>query len=133
MPAHLGFQPGLTVPHERQPDRGQRALSGQLLAFPDDGRELQPEGLQALTQSELELLQKQPNDDPKGHVEWVPRGVDLAQPYIEHAKRHNEDARIVFEVADACALPYPAQSFDRRILVRRRSAPCRWSTLQPAP
>ena len=41
------------------------------------------------------------------------RGVDLAQPYIEHARRHNEDARIAFEVADACALPYPAQSFDR--------------------
>jgi len=41
------------------------------------------------------------------------RGVDLAQPYIEHARHHNEDARIAFEVADACALPYAAQSFDR--------------------
>ena len=41
------------------------------------------------------------------------RGVDLAQPYIELARRHNEDARIAFEVADACALPYTAQSFDR--------------------
>ncbi|HWT18381.1 MAG TPA: class I SAM-dependent methyltransferase, partial [Variovorax sp.] len=41
------------------------------------------------------------------------RGVDIALPYIEHARRHNEDARIVFEVADACSLPYPAQSFDR--------------------
>ena len=41
------------------------------------------------------------------------RGVDVAQPYIEHAKRHNQDARIVFEVADACALPYPDRSFDR--------------------
>lgn len=41
------------------------------------------------------------------------RGVDIALPYIEHARRHNEDARIVFEVGDACSLPYPAQSFDR--------------------
>lgn len=41
------------------------------------------------------------------------RGVDIALPYIEHARRHNEDARIVFEVADACSLPYPAHSFDR--------------------
>ncbi|MDM0000859.1 class I SAM-dependent methyltransferase [Variovorax sp. J22P240] len=41
------------------------------------------------------------------------RGVDLAQPYIEHARRHNQDARIVFEVADACALPFPDGNFDR--------------------
>jgi ubiquinone/menaquinone biosynthesis C-methylase UbiE len=41
------------------------------------------------------------------------RGVDVAQPYIEHAKRHNQDARIVFEIADACALPFPDRSFDR--------------------
>jgi len=41
------------------------------------------------------------------------RGVDVAQPYIEHARRHNQDARIVFEVADACALPFPDRNFDR--------------------
>ena len=41
------------------------------------------------------------------------RGVDLAPPYIEHARRHNQDARIAFDVGDACALPYPAQGFDR--------------------
>src|SRR6478735_8531611 len=41
------------------------------------------------------------------------RGVDLAQPYIEHARRHNQDARIVFEVADACALPFADKHFDR--------------------
>ncbi|MDM0105526.1 class I SAM-dependent methyltransferase [Variovorax sp. J22R24] len=41
------------------------------------------------------------------------RGVDLAQPYIEHARRHNQDARIVFDVADACALPFPDRDFDR--------------------
>ncbi|MDM0075861.1 class I SAM-dependent methyltransferase [Variovorax sp. J2P1-59] len=41
------------------------------------------------------------------------RGIDMAQPYIEHARRHNQDARIVFEVGDACALPFPERSFDR--------------------
>lgn len=41
------------------------------------------------------------------------RGVDLAEPYIAHARRHNQDPRIVFEVADACALPFPDRSFDR--------------------
>lgn len=41
------------------------------------------------------------------------RGVDIARPYVEHAKRHNQDARIVFEEADACALPFPSRSFDR--------------------
>ncbi|VWX61966.1 putative S-adenosyl-L-methionine (SAM)-dependent methyltransferase [Burkholderiales bacterium 8X] len=40
-------------------------------------------------------------------------GVDLAAPYIEHAKRHNQDPRIAFEVGDACALPFPDASFDR--------------------
>jgi ubiquinone/menaquinone biosynthesis C-methylase UbiE len=41
------------------------------------------------------------------------RGVDIAEPYVEHARRHSQDARIVFNVADACALPFPSQSFDR--------------------
>jgi ubiquinone/menaquinone biosynthesis C-methylase UbiE len=41
------------------------------------------------------------------------RGVDLARPYIEHAQRHNQDPRIVFEVADVCALPFPERHFDR--------------------
>jgi SAM-dependent methyltransferase len=40
-------------------------------------------------------------------------GIDLAQPYVEHAQRHNQDARVVFEVADACALPFPDHAFDR--------------------
>lgn len=41
------------------------------------------------------------------------RGVDLAPPYIEHARRHNQDPRIAFEVGDACALPFPDRGFDR--------------------
>jgi SAM-dependent methyltransferase len=41
------------------------------------------------------------------------RGIDVALPYIEHARRHNQDPRLVFEVADACALPFPERSFDR--------------------
>jgi ubiquinone/menaquinone biosynthesis C-methylase UbiE len=41
------------------------------------------------------------------------RGIDLAEPYIAHARRHNQDPRIVFEVGDACALPFPDRHFDR--------------------
>lgn len=41
------------------------------------------------------------------------RGVDLAPAYIDHAARGNQDPRIVFEVGDACALPFPGQRFDR--------------------
>lgn len=41
------------------------------------------------------------------------RGVDISPAYIEHAKRHNHDPRISFELGDACALAYPDQSFDR--------------------
>jgi SAM-dependent methyltransferase len=40
-------------------------------------------------------------------------GVDLAPVYIAHAKRHHPDARIMFRVGDACALPYDDHSFDR--------------------
>ncbi len=41
------------------------------------------------------------------------RGVDFAPVYIDHAKRNQHDPRIAFEVGDACALTYPAHSFDR--------------------
>lgn len=41
------------------------------------------------------------------------RGVDLAAVYVEHARQHNRDPRIVFEVADACALAFADRSFDR--------------------
>ena len=41
------------------------------------------------------------------------RGVDIAQPYVEHARRHNKEPRVAFDVADACALPFPDHAFDR--------------------
>ncbi len=41
------------------------------------------------------------------------RGVDFSPAFIEHARRHNLDPRIVFEVGDACALAFPDHSFDR--------------------
>ena len=41
------------------------------------------------------------------------RGVDLSPAYIEHARRHNHDPRISFELGDACALAFPDHSFDR--------------------
>ena len=43
------------------------------------------------------------------------RGVDFSQVYIEHAKRHNNDARIDFQVGDACALPFPDATFDHSL------------------
>ena len=40
-------------------------------------------------------------------------GVDLAPVYVEHARKHNPDPRLVFRVGDACALAYPDGAFDR--------------------
>ena len=40
-------------------------------------------------------------------------GVDLSPIYVEYAKRHNPDPRLVFRVGDACALDYPHGAFDR--------------------
>lgn len=40
-------------------------------------------------------------------------GVDLSPVYIEHARRHSTDPRLVFHVGDACALDFPDGSFDR--------------------
>src|SRR5436190_15157460 len=43
------------------------------------------------------------------------RGVDFSQVYIDHAKQHNNDARIDFQVGDACALPFPDATFDHSL------------------
>lgn len=40
-------------------------------------------------------------------------GVDLSPAYIEHARRHNQDPRVTFEIGDACSLAFPDRSFDR--------------------
>jgi ubiquinone/menaquinone biosynthesis C-methylase UbiE len=40
------------------------------------------------------------------------RGIDLSEPYVEHAKCRNKDARLAFQVGDACRLPYPDAAFD---------------------
>ena len=42
-------------------------------------------------------------------------GIDLSPAYIEHAKRKNDDARLNFEVGDACALPFADAYFDHSI------------------
>jgi len=39
-------------------------------------------------------------------------GVDLSPAYVAHAKHHNHDVRLSFEVGDACALPFPEAAFD---------------------
>jgi SAM-dependent methyltransferase len=45
----------------------------------------------------------------------VVRGVDLSAAYIEHAKRQCGDARVIFEVGDACALPFRDAAFDHAL------------------
>ncbi len=41
------------------------------------------------------------------------QGVDFADVYVQHARAHNRDPRVRFDVGDACALAYPDKSFDR--------------------
>jgi len=40
-------------------------------------------------------------------------GVDLVEPYVAFASAKNTDPRITFKQADACALPFRDNSFDR--------------------
>jgi SAM-dependent methyltransferase len=42
-------------------------------------------------------------------------GVDLSVPYIQHAQAQVTDARVRFDVADACKLPFPDGSFDNSL------------------
>lgn len=42
-------------------------------------------------------------------------GIDLSPAYIKHAKRGNNDARLNFEVGDACALPFEDAHFDHSL------------------
>ena len=42
-------------------------------------------------------------------------GVDLSARYIDYAVRRNDDARLSFEVGDACALPFLDASFDHAV------------------
>jgi SAM-dependent methyltransferase len=39
------------------------------------------------------------------------RGIDLSPAYIKHAQR-NDEPRLEFQVRDACALPFPNDTFD---------------------
>jgi SAM-dependent methyltransferase len=43
------------------------------------------------------------------------RGLDLSAAYVECANRRNVDARLDFQVGDACALPFPDASFDHAV------------------
>src|SRR5215831_18066981 len=40
-------------------------------------------------------------------------GIDLVEAYVEFARAHNTDQRITFQQADARALPFEDNSFDR--------------------
>jgi ubiquinone/menaquinone biosynthesis C-methylase UbiE len=40
-------------------------------------------------------------------------GIDLTEPYLEFARAHNSDPKINFQKADAQALPFEDNSFDR--------------------
>jgi ubiquinone/menaquinone biosynthesis C-methylase UbiE len=39
--------------------------------------------------------------------------VDFSPAYVDHAARRSTDPSIAFSVGDACALKFPAHSFDR--------------------
>jgi len=43
------------------------------------------------------------------------RGLDSAAPYVEYANRRSADARLDFQVGDACALPFPDATFDHAV------------------
>lgn len=43
------------------------------------------------------------------------RGLDISPTYVEYAKRRNGDARLDFQVGDACVLPFPDASFDHAV------------------
>jgi SAM-dependent methyltransferase len=42
-------------------------------------------------------------------------GIDLSEPYIEHAQRANDDPRLKFRVGDACALPFADARFSHAL------------------
>src|ERR1700753_1427428 len=42
-------------------------------------------------------------------------GIDLSPAYIDHAKSRNDNARLSFEVGDACALPFADAHFDHSV------------------
>jgi SAM-dependent methyltransferase len=42
-------------------------------------------------------------------------GLDLSPEYIGYAKRRKSDDRVNFHVGDACALPFPDNSFDHAV------------------
>lgn len=42
-------------------------------------------------------------------------GIDYSEIYVEAARQRNTDSRITIARGDACALPFPDQSFDRAL------------------
>lgn len=42
-------------------------------------------------------------------------GIDLSAAYIDHARERTRDARLDFQVGDACALPFADASFDHSL------------------
>ena len=43
------------------------------------------------------------------------QGIDFSTAYIDHARRTNKDARLNFEVGDACNLAFPDATFDHSL------------------
>jgi len=43
------------------------------------------------------------------------QGVDQSPVYVEYASQQSRDSRTRFRVADACALPFPDESFDHSL------------------
>jgi ubiquinone/menaquinone biosynthesis C-methylase UbiE len=43
------------------------------------------------------------------------QGIDASPEYIAYARRKNDDARLTFQIGDACTLPFPDASFDHAL------------------
>jgi ubiquinone/menaquinone biosynthesis C-methylase UbiE len=43
------------------------------------------------------------------------RAIDVSPVYVEHARRMNGDARVEFQVGDACAIPFTDDAFDHTL------------------
>jgi SAM-dependent methyltransferase len=43
------------------------------------------------------------------------QGIDVCPEYIAYARRKTDDARLTFQIGDACTLPFPDASFDHSL------------------
>jgi ubiquinone/menaquinone biosynthesis C-methylase UbiE len=91
--------------YELQMGRWSRRLAAPFIEFVDIGRDPRVLDVGCGTGSLAHML------SADASVVEV-RSIDLSPTYIDYARQHNHDARLSFEVGDACAIDYPAARFD---------------------